>query len=653
MFEKLLTISIKTEEEEDKENKEHLKMPFFHAIKCAAQVYCDKIISSNLDMMGVVFYGSKEKNNQFDFENVYIFQDMKVPDAYRIKQLESMLNDRSVKQFQEQFGHATEKGSLHDALWTCQHLFSQLPKNVAYKRIFLFTNDDDPFPKNGTDNTSLRNKCIERVKDLVNSDIMLELFVIKDKNAKFDKSVFWQHVLYRPDDEYAGQIFIDAIDSFQQLLDGVRRKTYTKRALSTFELEIGPLTKRTNTGNGNSSNNALSLSVSMYNLISRASKGNPVHLHSATNRLLKSETKFICEDTGNELMKSDIKYAYDYGGVKVTFEAEELLKIRNFGTKGMKLMGFKPKDCLKAYQNYTSSGFIYPNDSLISGSFIAFSALHKKMLEMNKIAICRYIARDGSIPVYVALLPQEERLDSEDRDIQLSPPGFNVIYLPYADSIRKLEDVLVKKNEEKVEPTEKQLENAKKVIKCLNVDITNAEFDNPLLQNHYAILKALAVNPEKLEKIVDHIQPDLEGMQKYSNIIEEFKDSVLPKDYDPNKSTTKRATSRAASTTNTAASTKRKNRAIKEETVDEAVIGESCSKNNSNQKPAKKKARKNEEDEEEEIDMVDLAKNSKLHTLTVPVLKQFCSLYSIKASSSKKKDIIDAIINFLRTKGKL
>ena len=61
------------------------------------------------------------------------------------------------------------------------------PKNVGYKRIFLFTNDDNPI----NSDSNLRTKCIERTKDLIESDITIELFIVKPKDKKFDTSLFW------------------------------------------------------------------------------------------------------------------------------------------------------------------------------------------------------------------------------------------------------------------------------------------------------------------------------------------------------------------------------------------------------------------------------------------------------------------------------
>jgi ATP-dependent DNA helicase 2 subunit 1 len=575
----------------------------------------------------------REKKNQFDFDNVYIYQDIDVPDADRIKSLESMKSDES---FENQYGHSDKKGALHEALWTCQHLFSHLPKSVAYKRIFLFTNDDDPFQGDA----ALRKKCMERVKDLMGSEIMIELFVLKGQSEHFDPTKFWQHILYRSEDDYNGQIYIDGAKSFQQLRDGVRRKTFTKRALQSFDLELG-----------NSGENSVALSVSMYNMVHKATKNSATFLHSGTNRPVKCETKYICEDTGSELMQSDINYYFEYGGSKAIFDKEDILKLRTFGSKGMKLMGFKPRSRLKVYQNICSSGFVYPKDGSISGSSSAFSALHKKMLEMNKIAICRFIARERSPPIFVALVPQEEEFDQDDPEIQLQPPGFQVVYLPYADGIRKLDEVLTKNKDPELEITQKQIDKAKILIKKLNVDMKNAEFDNPGLQKHYATLKALALEHDKEDPIQDHMQPDYEGMKKYQNLLEEFKDAVYSANYVPSIDAKK---GRAAASTSTSKPAPKRKRSVKEEEADEDE--ESTSKKKSKQ-PAKKRMKKEaaaDDDEGEEIDIVQLAKDNKLNSLTVPTLKEFCKLYSLKpGGKGNKPDLIAAITDFLKTKKKL
>src|SRR5690242_7893801 len=47
-----------------------------NAIKCASSTLQDKVISSDTDMIGVCFYGTREKNNTNDFDNILVFQEL-------------------------------------------------------------------------------------------------------------------------------------------------------------------------------------------------------------------------------------------------------------------------------------------------------------------------------------------------------------------------------------------------------------------------------------------------------------------------------------------------------------------------------------------------------------------------------------------------
>jgi len=51
------------------------------------------------------------------------------------------------------------------------------------------------------------------------------------------------------------------------------------------------------------------------------------------------------------------------------------------------------------------------------------------MIKLNKIGIVRIIPRIGALVRFGALLPSE------------SPPGFNLIFLPFADDMRNPENV--------------------------------------------------------------------------------------------------------------------------------------------------------------------------------------------------------------------
>jgi ATP-dependent DNA helicase 2 subunit 1 len=50
------------------------EIPFRNAIKCAIATMTDKIISSDTDLLGICFYGTDQKKNMNEFDNLYVLQ---------------------------------------------------------------------------------------------------------------------------------------------------------------------------------------------------------------------------------------------------------------------------------------------------------------------------------------------------------------------------------------------------------------------------------------------------------------------------------------------------------------------------------------------------------------------------------------------------
>jgi len=151
------------------------------------------------------------------------------------------------------------------------------------------------------------------------------------------------------------------------------------------------------------------------------------------------------------------------------------------------------------------------------------------MLALKKVAFCKLIARGGSFPHFVCLLPQVnyycnrtitllksiwfdkgEVLDEADGS-QLYPPGFHLIHLPFADDIRQV------KFEPNIKPDSEQIGKAKKVVKSLRIAFDSRNFENPALQKHYSNLQALALDRQNPEEIEDYLIPDEEGMEQARN----------------------------------------------------------------------------------------------------------------------------------------
>ena len=97
-------------------------------------------------------------HGRFEFPNIYIFHDLDVPSAMRIRELEVLLDDCLLADFAQCIGHCDAPFPLHEAMWTCQHLFNHVPKNVASKRILLYTNDQDPSAGDARE----RIRCVQR-----------------------------------------------------------------------------------------------------------------------------------------------------------------------------------------------------------------------------------------------------------------------------------------------------------------------------------------------------------------------------------------------------------------------------------------------------------------------------------------------------------
>lgn len=81
------------------------------------------------------------------------------------------------------------------------------------------------------------------------------------------------------------------------------------------------------------------------------------------------------------------------GGEKIKISKEDIALIKGLEEPGMHLVGFKPSSDLKAYHNYRSSYFVYPDEHRVKGSSQSFHALISQMIAKDKIAIVRFIAR--------------------------------------------------------------------------------------------------------------------------------------------------------------------------------------------------------------------------------------------------------------------
>eukprot|EP01059_Diplonema_ambulator_P036298 TRINITY_DN9003_c0_g1_i1.p1 TRINITY_DN9003_c0_g1~~TRINITY_DN9003_c0_g1_i1.p1 ORF type:complete len:725 (+),score=279.62 TRINITY_DN9003_c0_g1_i1:46-2175(+) len=568
-----------------KPNKEG-EVPFDMAIQCCIKFYKDKILSSGTDFVGLLLYATQHKLNAYDFNGIYIFHTLARPSAQRIKELESLIQDKEA--FKENVG--SQNGfPINDALWTAQHLFHGMPQTIGFRRILVFTDDDNPTK----DDPTARSKCIARSRDLLEADITLQLFAMKkglphqqasasppthgasgqysssgefvssepikallkgstsltgtaafggasldtkhptplntDKSdASFDASLFWRHVIYVEEDEFVDKaIHLDAKSSFQELLDPLKRKTHRKRSQASLKVAIGAQGFDTP-----------SMGVKLYLPSVRAKRGTPVNLDAKTNIPLVSETKYICSSTGAILTESDMGRVCDVGKESVVFTPAEMQEMTGqFGTQGLRILGFKPSSSVKMTHQIGTPYFLEPDERTVAGSVKVFTALVLKMAEMDKVAVAEMISRKGSAPRLVALVPQLETHEMDGSRDECF--GMHVLPLPYAEDIRDvtLPEPIATPNHDTL------VVKAKQIIRRMQLQpafeggesrYDAFDYPNPALQKHFTVLQSIALE-EDYEKVPDYTLPDYKSMESFKQLFKNYKDVAYAKVYDPER----------------------------------------------------------------------------------------------------------------------
>jgi len=554
----------------DNDEEEENSSSFEKCMKCAKNVLMNKIISSEKDLIGIVFFGTEKKQNSSDFENIFTLQELDMPDANRVLQLER-LEHGSGDEFEEEYGHCNDF-ALSDALWECSNMFANTTFKLSHKRILLFTVNDDPHAIN----RELQKRALKKAKDL--SEIGIELEVLP-MGRSFDVRKFYCDVV---NDENSVSVGNPA-ERFEELMTRVRLKENKKRVTSRVSFNLG---------------GGAAMSVGIYTLNRAAAKGTYANVDSRTNEEVKCSTKYICCDTAEELLPTDIKMYQEFGGTKVIFEKEEVAKMKNLVEPGFHLLGFKPRKYLKPYYHVKESSFMYPDEGTLIGSTSLFAVLLESCAEREVMPICVYKHTVGG-PRIVALLPQLEETDEDG--IQIKPPGFHVVFLPYSDDIRKL------KIDSHAKATVEQIDAAKEIVDKLKFSYAPDMFENPALQKFYRGLEAFALDRDDIEEFKDLtvVNPDVIE-RKASSLLSDFNSSVFPVGYSADAASKRKAPGSGSASGG----------AAKKPKVDPV-----------------------------DVDVKDVAQKGNLKKLTVPVLKAFCQANGIKAGSQKKGDLMDAINN--------
>ena len=625
----LIDCNLSMHQEQKENSSQKITTPISTILKVMENFLKTKIISNQNDLFGIVLFNTTKSNNEMNFDGVNILFKVEAPNAFNIKRIKIMslncdpeINKMNYKkELNEIFSPIEEisNSNLNNALWIVHSLLKNYDKKIYKRRIFLFTDNDDPIS-----NIQEKNICIQRAKDMNDSDITIELFPMNFDNKRFNLSNFYAQIIPYNSDEDGGNDNLLSIeqctDRLRELTKRIRQKEIKKRTLGKCPFFLTNNTK---------------IYMNVYSTVKRSNKGKIYTVDGKTNKLLKGLNSIQCKDTGTELYPEQVGTYQLYGNKRIIFSKEEMNKIKFFEEPGMKLLGFKSIESIKPYYNVHESYFIYPNELFSNGSGTLVDAMIKQMLNKNKCAIVKFVSREGSVVKICALMPQAEKYDE---DYFQTPPGFNMIILPWADDIRSNSEIMAKYPKELPKVNEEQSELAKKIIKKMNISFDCRAFENIELQKFYSTLQALALEENNIEQVDDTMQPHTEGLEKVlKGLDENFRKTIfgenggLPKDLMEKYQGRKRQRSKSVDSESSESLNKKKRNKKSKENID------------------------NEENDDEEErgnyfsdDVIrKMWKNQKLKKMNVPELKGICRIRNIVTKGLKKEQILEKIRIYL------
>ncbi|XP_077407457.1 X-ray repair cross-complementing protein 6 isoform X1 [Vanacampus margaritifer] len=554
---------------------------FDMTMQVVRSVYTRKIISSPGDLVALVFYGTKQSQDPTNsFKHVYVYHNLSELGAKRVQQVDALRGAKGAQLAAETMG--SDETSLCDALWCCANLYRDCKLRLGHKRLFVFTCRDQP---HGGDSVKDR-QARTQASDLRETGVVIELMHLM-KPGGFDVSLFFRDVVSPPEDEGELGMQLEPCEKLEDLQKRVRAKEQKKRTMARLNLCLGE---------------GVNVAVGMYAIAVAARKPSSIRLYRESNEPVRSKTRTFHTQTGSLLLPSEIKKAQVYGNKQIVMEKDEVDAIKKFDDPSLFLIGFKAMEKLKVHHHIRPAVFLHPEEDEVKGSSCLFSALLTKCIERNVFALCRCISRRNNPPRFVALVPQQEEVDKGK--VQTKPAGFNVIYLPFADDLRNLDPPQTPC----ASPT--QVDKMREIVQKLRFKYRSEAFENPVIQQHYRNLEALALDMAVPDDIEDLIMPKVDQIdQRLGPLVPEFKDLVYPADYNPDsKPAAKRKAAEAGGT-----------------------------------------AEKKPKVEVSEDELRAHIQKGTLGKMTVPMLKEACKQFAIRTTGTKKQELMDALIDKLAT----
>jgi len=410
--------------------------------------------------------------------------------------------DNSLHYFDSNVG-SSNNNCMKDALWSCCKSFANKSggsKQTEYRRIWIFTNDDNPY---GSDNT-VCDQTLTIAKDGAQMGIELSLWCMNYGSKSFDIDIFYKNLLtvnikesstYEDDDDDDEVEFLSienrvksaGNDGFQNVLSRITRKLNKKKRVCILPLIFGK--------DKADAQNEVNMMIQIHKVVKILDKPKNIPLMKATNEPVKSTTQNCDKLTGKPISDHEVTTCIEVGEYRLPIEKADVTQIKSgYGqfSPGIYMLAFAPKEIIFRTQNLEASYFLYPEETSVKGSRVLFKSVLQNMLKKGLVSLAKFVKNTTSEPRLCVVVPQDEEVDSMNQ--QLCPPGFHLIFLPYLDDLRCPPIDIPISTDSKVNDT--MMSAAKNIINQLHYPPEYSYKDNIssiAIQKFYSCLQAVAL----------------------------------------------------------------------------------------------------------------------------------------------------------------
>lgn len=161
---------------------------FTKCLKCVEALMLNRIIGSEKDLVGVVFYNTEKSPEcaDDDFEvavvtpaNAAIFIGMKSINSDTIR----LVMEMGTSEDFSAYGHSADSANFDDIMWLCLNMLNRSGYKLRASTIVLFTDNDEPVPQVDMQ------KVMKKAKDLNQRGVDFKLMPMKES---FNCNLFYK-----------------------------------------------------------------------------------------------------------------------------------------------------------------------------------------------------------------------------------------------------------------------------------------------------------------------------------------------------------------------------------------------------------------------------------------------------------------------------